>query len=284
MNFSGDYHLEYGLHEVQARPSLLLASAPNADEFIDLIAHEEWKGATYISPELILMAGCSDEALLPQYVDEKLAEVQALSRRNPTARYFVGTPWYKGRPLTDKPKNAMVKVQNGQLTDQITFKRLGVEEEYKHVSMVPEAVYNPFTMIDSSTGLLICRDIVGAAMGGVITLSVMSKEIRDREILGVSQAQFMRPEVRTLIVSSCWGIGAHPALIGTAGSRSSASELGLGSTDAYYLETQHKAASMLFKKYDHISTVAFCDMIPAENMYLGGLTTSVPLNAEYTRS
>lgn len=239
---------EHGVFELTLvnGKTLFGISAPDWDSYEANLWSINVDADYIVSPELITVAGVSP-ARVSQYqdlVERRIESVLHFSRQRPDQIILLGTPVFVGN---NKPTNSLLTVQSGEIIARWNKRSGAFEDERNHYDL--EEFSTPM-LIDPDTSGIICSDLVFA---GVWDHRQFRREgllrLMEHEHLIHCSEPFITDSCKTLIVSSCWGVGA---------SVSDFEKIRIDPDD-YYLVNLSNAAGKLMSFYPNLEEVIMVD-------------------------
>lgn len=222
-----------------------------------------------VSPELITTTEVGTDEAIParDFIEERVDYVKKTSANMPGTIFLLGTPVFGDG---EKPTNSVLFLKAGEIIG-LTNKRSGVTDwEKQNFTFVAEEP--PSLIPESDIGVLICADLATA------TIYLNNEPVKERvlqlggrdNLIGV-HPHFIHPEAKTLVIPSCWGIGANQNLV--AG----------GNHDEYY-QMQLKAISTSVLRYlPQLEQILIVDRCPEGFSRPDDFVTTKPLNALFKR-
>ncbi len=264
-----DYKREYGVHRWNLKDGtkFLALSAHGWTGFVDLVKQIEPSDQLAASPELITATE------LPTYnvyesrtlIEKRIDAIRLLSSDCPNTTILLGTPVFDGR---EKPTNSILYIKAGEITG-LTSKRSGVAAwEKANFRFIPE---EPLSLVPGTNlGVLICSDLALASLylrpeanrylDQVLALS-------DHKNLIGKTPTFLHPEAKSIIISSCWGIGGMAGLNGVM------------TPDRYYELQLRNTTAFLLRDAPQIEQIVVVDRAPDIDPASDPTVATKPLNA-----
>ncbi len=244
-------------------------SSPGWADFTRNLNKLSSRDVCVVSPELITATELKTDDLRPAraVIEERIDDVKKVSARMPTTTFLLGTPVFTA---DEKPTNSVLYLKAGRITGR-TNKRSGITEwEKNQFTFVPEEP--PSLIPGSDISVLICADV------STVTLYVRNEFVSERilqlggrENLIGTDPHFIHRQAKTIVVPSCWGIGANRNYAGNY------------NPDIYYqmqLKSISTSVLMAVPRLEQILVVDRCpDVPPGLHSYI----TTKPLNALFTR-
>lgn len=283
----------YGVYLVADQDAYLLGREdPNLDDFrnVVMVSQPDWettyrvlKAGEYgrtpvLTPELITVAG-QPLANLHEHqaeVEEALSKVSQISRDKPDATFVIGAPYFvEGNKY---PFNSAIAFKNGEII-QVAHKKLLGGEELTSFSLNPT---EPPIAIGDST-LAVCRDLVGARLTQNTDSSnwivrYVQKSTRDNNLAArFTNAKFLVPGTKRILVESCWGVGAPEGTISQLGVPNPSPK----DINNYYLFMLQITGRDLLRRDPNINQVVVCDRAPL--LRKGSMVASKPMSAVFFR-
>ncbi|MBU1326933.1 hypothetical protein KKB64_00870 [Patescibacteria group bacterium] len=246
--FDETYKKFYGVHRWKLGQTALAAvSSPGWASFVEHLQILSPADTFVVSPELITTTEIGTDEVVPAraLIEERIDYVKTVSAHMPATIFLLGTPVFGDR---ENPTNSVLYLKAGGIIGQAN-KRSGVTEwEKAHFTFMAEEP--PSLVPGSDIGVLICADLATATLylrNELVNERVLQLGGRDN-LIG-AHPRFIHPKARTLVVPSCWGIGANQNLVAKV------------NHDEYYrLQLQAISASVLrhSPELEHIVVVDRC--------------------------
>lgn len=268
--YTETYMQFYGVHRWKAgNTEITSISSPGWASFTAQIPKLSRRDTYVVSPEIITATEIdtddvtSDRAL----IEERINYMKQASANMPRTVFLLGTPVFHG---DEKPTNGVLYLKAGEIIGS-TNKRSGVADwEKKNFAFVAEEP--PSLVPGTDIGVLICADL-GTATIYTRHDSVLDRvlELGGRENLIGTHPQFIHPDTKTLIVPSCWGIGANRYLIGN------------DNPDEYYQMQLRTISSSILRDYPQLERILVVDRCPDVPADQQSVITSKPLNVLFQK-
>lgn len=238
--------------------NVTLVSSPDWESTLEALELGEYGKTTVLTPELITVAGQPFSILheRKKEVEEALANVAQISRAKPDATFIIGSPHFTE---SEKPFNAAVVFKNGEIR-QVAHKKLLGGEELTTFSLNPEEP--PIALGDST--LAVCRDLVGARLtrnneNSNWIIRYVQQSTGDNNLASrFTNAKFVAPGTKRILVESCWGVGAPEGTISQLGVPNPSPE----DINKYYQLMLQINGQDLLRRDPNINQVIMCDRAP----------------------
>jgi len=260
------YNHTHEIHRYRLRGGEIVAavSARTWPEYIGYLSRVSDEDKFVISPELMTFPDrpLSEIAGARQLIEARVEEVREISKKHPRATFLLGTPTF---PETGKPRNSVVFIRNGEVVGSTNKRSGAIPEERRYFDLPAE---EPAALVPgTSTGVLICADLATAAM----YLRSASPPERVLRLAGRSNLigtcpTFLHPQAESLVVLSCWGIGARPGFVKP------------GAADEYYRSQLRSIAAQVLRE-SSVQEIVMADRVPIVEEKLKPITPTKPFNA-----
>lgn len=259
------YNFSHGIHRYKLHDDTLVTavSAQTWSEYIKYLSQITDKDRLVVSPELMTFTGqpLAEVNSARQTIEKRIEEIKEMSKKRKQVLFLLGTPTF---PAKGKPRNSILYIQNGKIIGS-TNKRSGVtpaERDYFDLPAEEPAALIPGTNI----GVLICADLSTASLYMQPNLNDRTLKMAGRENLIGSKPTFLHPNAKSLLLPSCWGIGANKSFLKHT------------SPDEYYRHQLRTTATHVFNR-SQLEEIVVIDRIPLVGEELKPLTSTKPYNA-----
>lgn len=244
-------------------------------DFISQLEGLESPGDYIVSPELITVSGVSwdSERQLATLAKERIAQAMEASRRFPPQTLLLGTPLVL--PHTKSLTNSVIAIRNGVIVGRTDKRTMADPDE--RIFFKPNAEVSPFTLSGTDIGVLICSDFVYARLFGEGSFQTPNKWMAGQiraygqvHLLG-KDVQMISPDMRRLIVISCWGVGSN----------NFSDKRTQDSINEDYLLALRNSAAYVMRIYPQIEEIVMIDRTATGAQ---GDVSTVPFNVRFVRS
>lgn len=271
----GKYINSYGVHRWSLKDrGIKVLTGVSADNWTDFTNRLEGIlpiDRLIVSPELITCTEIESENVTEsrELIEDRVEQMRKFSMNFPEATIVLGTAIFGEE---EKAKNGALFIKDGEIIGKTTKKSTATEWEKENFSH--DLDEKPVLIPGTNLGLLLCSDLSFFSIfsKGIHFPEAFFKKLKQENFIG-KNPEFIHPETKGIIVSSCWGIGGNKLWQDVVGE----------SVDSYY-ESQLRAVTtnimMLNKEIDEIAVV---DRVPDVGSDYEGIITSKPINAFFSR-